>query len=348
MTKTAAQIAPELCSVVIQGPLYRRLAPNRGIESCIASIRQHLPGAEIVVSTWPTEDIEGLDADVIVVSDDPGPMHDCSGNILNTNRQLVSTSAGIRASTRPYVMKFRSDHNLVSSEIASLSEYAEVSPAGRIFIQPITVTNLFIRDPSRIPLLYHLSDLVMFGRREDMLKYWGGEVFKYEEIFNPSPRLNPFGNYYGYSAVKHNPEQALMIGLLQRHGIDVELQHPCEVTTRDLDLWESVLYCDFTVIDWEKSGVDFPERFKHNGYSMHTVYKASGIERVANLGRVGRLLRRAHVFINQYFLNCFRFQWWVAFATIVLYSASPLLARKVRHYWKIFRGTTHPNPEKNF
>ncbi|MCF5429748.1 WavE lipopolysaccharide synthesis family protein, partial [Pseudomonas syringae] len=47
-------------SVVIQGPLYRNLSSKRNIFACIASIRTHLPDAEIIVSTWRHEDTSGV------------------------------------------------------------------------------------------------------------------------------------------------------------------------------------------------------------------------------------------------------------------------------------------------
>ncbi|HHQ2716927.1 TPA: WavE lipopolysaccharide synthesis family protein [Pseudomonas aeruginosa] len=340
-------IDPGLISVVIQGPLYRKLSSTRGIEACITSIRRHLPGAEVIVSTWPDEDISGLDADLVLQSKDPGPMRDCSGSVLNTNRQLVSTKAGIQASTRPYVMKFRADHNLTSPTLASLGEYAGSASHGRLFAQPLTITNLFIRNPARCPMLYHISDLVIFGTREDMLKFWDLDIFSYEEIFNQKPNLNPFGNYLGYSAMKMIPEQSYMIALLRKHGLEVDIDHPCQVRSADLALWESVLHADFRTLEWRVSGVDFPERFMNNGYSMNTLYGVKDIRNAAELGPTGRRLRRAQVWVNQYLLNCLRLAWWVSFASIVLFATSPSLAKRVRSVWKMLRGVTHPNPEKN-
>ena len=94
------QVPSELISVVIQGPLHRSLAPTRGIDACVASVRKHLPHAEIIVSTWADEDLSDIDADHIVTSADPGVLLDFNGNRHNTNRQIVSTVAGIQASSR--------------------------------------------------------------------------------------------------------------------------------------------------------------------------------------------------------------------------------------------------------
>ena len=340
-------IDPRLISVVIQGPVYRTLTPSRGIESCIASIHRHLPGAEVIVSTWPTEDISGLEAERIIQPEDPGLMRDCSGNILNTNRQLVSTLAGINASTRPYVLKFRSDHNLTSAALARVGTYAESPPHGQLFNQPITITNLFIRDPARFPMLYHISDLVGFGTREDMLRFWEQDLFHYNELFNPKPNTNPLGNFMGFSAIKLNPEQALMIGLLRKHGLAIDLDHPCQIRSPDLDLWAAVLHADFRTLDWRASGVDFPERFVKSGISLKTIIAVDDIPRIAALGPTGRRSRRLRVWVNQYLLNCLRPTWWASFASILLFSLSPSLARRVRGIWRKLRGIQHPSPEKS-
>lgn len=50
-------------SVVIQGPLYRNLSPQRNIFACIASVRTHLPHAEVIVSTWCHEDTSTVEAE---------------------------------------------------------------------------------------------------------------------------------------------------------------------------------------------------------------------------------------------------------------------------------------------
>ena len=340
------RIDPCLISVVIQGPLYRELAPARGIEACIASIRRHLPGAEVIVSTWQNEDISQLDAEMIIQSVDPGLMRDCTDNPLNTNRQLVSTMAGIERSTRPYVMKFRSDHCLTSRALASIGEYEATPAHGRLFSAPITITNLFIRNPALNPMNFHVSDLVQFGKREDMLVFWNHSIFSYSDLFNAKPNLNPFGNFIGFSCLKMTPEQTFMIEVLRKRGHDVGLAHPCEMRTSDLELWESVLDSDFRTLEWKESGVDFPERFKNYGVSLKSIFSVGDIKAAASLTPKGRRIRRTKVWINQYIFNCFRAYWWISLASIILFSISPKFAKRVKRSWRKVMKIQHPSPEK--
>ena len=54
-------------SVVIQGAI-----DPIETKKCISSIKQYLPGAEIILSTWENSNLEGLEYDHLVLSKDPG------------------------------------------------------------------------------------------------------------------------------------------------------------------------------------------------------------------------------------------------------------------------------------
>ncbi|WP_199104559.1 WavE lipopolysaccharide synthesis family protein, partial [Aquitalea sp. ASV11] len=267
-------IDPESISVVIQGPLCRNLAPNSGIIRCIESIRKHLPGAEIVVSTWNRECVDDLQDCKVITSAEPSEFYDISGNQINTNRLIRSTRVGIETATREYVLKFRADHLLTNATIASIAEYDDsVTEKDRLLRCPITVTNLFIRNPSRVPMLFHLSDIIQFGLRDDMLKIWDQDLLAEENHFIQGKiSRNPFGNFIGYSNLRVVPEQAIIIRWLRSCGFEITIDHVCHVTRKMLILWEGILANNFNVIDWQDSGIHFPVRFLNTGYSLKTVY----------------------------------------------------------------------------
>ena len=101
-------------SVVIQGQITAATA------ECINSVRNILPNAEIIVSTWEGSDISGLNCDKIITSPDPGsdglirryPFK----QINNTNREITSSFAGANAATRKYCLKIRSDMKIISDK----------------------------------------------------------------------------------------------------------------------------------------------------------------------------------------------------------------------------------------
>lgn len=329
-------------SVVIQGPLNRHSDPARTIFTCIASIKKYLPCAEVIISTWRHEDISGVDADRILLLDDPGGFLDCSGNQINTNRMLHSTAEGVKAATRPYVMKLRSDHNLTSAALAVIGTPPLCDVPGlRLFETPITVTTLYIRNPKRVPMLFHLSDLVQFGTRDAMLALWQQPLIGQQDLLNGRPFRNPFGNFTGYSSVRMLPEQSIMLGALRKHGIDIRLANPSQVSMDHLKLWDGVLRCNFRVLDHAEAGVSFPERFLANAFVLKTLYKAADLERCHDLGSRRYRLRMASVVLNKYLLCCFRPAWWISLAAIVLFNLSPDLAKNMRSYWRKARKLVH-------
>ena len=110
-------------SVVFQGPLVfdkERCLTN----SCMNTVRSILPGAEIILSTWKTENIisiEGANFDILVINEDPGTfsiLPDSTGS--NVNRQIISTLNGLKAATRKYALKMRTDNYLTH---AGFKEY---------------------------------------------------------------------------------------------------------------------------------------------------------------------------------------------------------------------------------
>jgi len=338
-------VSSNLISVVIQGPLYRGCWVERGVDACIASVRRHLTDAEIIVSTWTQENVDNLDVDQLIISTDPGSFEDCSGNMININRQLVSTLAGIKAATRPYVMKFRADLNLTSSIFASIGSFQNGSAfvQQRLFKEPITLTTLFIRDPAWFPMLYHISDLAQFGRREDMLEFWNQPVFSEDALFFSQPRKKSFGRYQGFSRMKMYPEQALMIGMLRKRGFPIQLDHPCQIRAKDLDLWEGILSSNFHVLDYKNSGIDFPERMFNSLVSQRTIFAAKAIHKMAKHTPMQRRLRRVRVWLNQYVLCYCQLAWWVSTTSSILFPISPPLAKRIRHIWRRARGHLRPS-----
>ncbi len=91
-------------SVVVQGPVQARddRPMDEGITyRSLQSIRQYLPGAHIILSTWPDQNLQGLDYDELVICEDPGPniyryLADGTPGKLNNNRQIVSSREGLK------------------------------------------------------------------------------------------------------------------------------------------------------------------------------------------------------------------------------------------------------------
>ncbi|MFH7456842.1 WavE lipopolysaccharide synthesis, partial [Pseudomonas syringae pv. tagetis] len=70
---------------------------------------------------------------------------------------------------------------------------------------------------------------------------------------------------------------------------------------------------------------------------MKTLYKSSDLELLQRLDTMRYRLRIARIWLNQYLLTCLRTGWWVSFATIVLFSTSTALSKRIRSYWRTLR-----------
>ncbi|MGC8668450.1 MAG: WavE lipopolysaccharide synthesis family protein [Chthonomonadales bacterium] len=155
---------PKDISFVVQGPIVR--SPHVNTADVCASIRTHFSGAEIILSTWEGADVRGVDCDQVVLSKDPGPLPFAQ----NTNRQIVSTWAGIEKATRPMLMKTRTDLLFTSSSVLDYwGKWTKRTEGLRLTSERILVPHVYQRRPSYLyPTAFHPSDWCFFGLREDV------------------------------------------------------------------------------------------------------------------------------------------------------------------------------------
>ncbi|MDP2515801.1 WavE lipopolysaccharide synthesis family protein [Photobacterium damselae subsp. piscicida] len=169
----------EQISVVVQGPVQNyqgRTHHEEGItQRCLESIRTHLPGAKIILSTWPDQDLAGLDYDQLVISQDPGV------NLVdglpqfpkNYDCQLVSTQAGLAQVTTPYAIKLRSDNYLIGNEFVAIQHsFLKSESEHKVFEEKIVInSNLFRRTSHGRSVLMSPSDFFYFGRTANLIKF---------------------------------------------------------------------------------------------------------------------------------------------------------------------------------
>jgi hypothetical protein len=169
-------------TVVVQGPV--QSLPERpqdeGItRRCLSSVREHLPGSRIILSTWPDQDLDGLVYDELVINDDPGPniigyARDGAPRKENTNRQIVCTVGGLKRVGTRYAMKLRADNYLTGSGFKDLqTRYPARAGDWRLLKERVVVTNTLARKFYRgRRVAFFLSDFFAFGLTEDVLDIW--------------------------------------------------------------------------------------------------------------------------------------------------------------------------------
>jgi hypothetical protein len=217
--KANLKISPHEISVVVQGPIYGKSgeAPNlRYTKAGLESVRKYLPGSEIILSTWQGSDLAGLDFDVLVTSEDPGPllMLGETGRPFtnNVNRLIVSTKEGIKRATRKYLLKLRSDLVLTGNDFLKYYGIFE-RRAAEYQILKNRVLAMYGCNPHRCSKAsFHPSDWYSFGLKEDVFNIWDVPLLKGANL-----RGAAVDGYYD-QMVNLAAEQYVWVSFLRKYG----------------------------------------------------------------------------------------------------------------------------------
>lgn len=229
--EVSGTIASNEISVIVQGPVMGDSEADmndRHTFHCLKSIRKHLPGSEIILSTWSDADTVGLDFDRLVLSEDPGGMF--SGYrynlrmLNNVNRQILSTQAGLHVASRKYAVKIRSDMILTGSGfLGYFGKFKERAQEWAIFKERLLTCTVYARNPRlSYPFPFHPSDFFFFGYLEDLRNLWDVPFATKDEIEWFRIRNRPWPSFDWEQECRYAPEQHIWLSLLRKHGeIDV-------------------------------------------------------------------------------------------------------------------------------
>ncbi|WP_346664649.1 WavE lipopolysaccharide synthesis family protein [uncultured Mailhella sp.] len=232
-------------SVVIQGAL------SAHTPEVLRSVRRFLPASELILSTWKGADVDGLDADVVILNDDPGGcICTRSGIVQNLNRQLVSTREGIRRATRKFVLKLRSDTRLTGSGFLDFwTRFPQREKAFSLFSRRLLVCSFYTRPPfwKKQAYLYHPSDWTSFGLKEDMLLLWDVPPVKEPDFSQYFCREYPDGTW-----TRFFPEQYFLIACMAKLGVPAGIRSQRDYS-EDLALRsQHILLNNFVILDYGK------------------------------------------------------------------------------------------------
>ncbi len=322
-------------AVVLQGPLR-----DAGVDiamRAIQSVRQHLPGAQIILST--TDDGGRLPLENVHWVADSSALHfdDVNGNVNNVNKLISTVANGLVLAEREYCLKLRTDHVLSSDAVlAQMGTEHEAMLFGR----RIGISNLFLRNPCRIPYLFHLSDTLQFGRTEDLRRLWSIGPLPADFLYlERGPRINPIGTFQGFTSFRLLPEQAIFLRFVQKSGLEVDLGHISHTTFALFRAWEDLLADNFEVHDWQTLGVEPPSRFLSRPYSPESVMTERDLLKLRERRSPWhRRLRYARLLSSQYVLCWFHRRWLVSVASLLLFSLVPGFAVVVRNCYRRLTG----------
>ncbi|CAK1950886.1 LPS biosynthesis protein WavE [Vibrio crassostreae] len=269
-------------TVVVQGPVQnfndRPQEPNITIK-CLNSVREHLPGAQIILSTWPEQDLTGLDFDELVISPDPGSNsrnYTLKGEPqkYNNNRQIVSSVEGLKRVKTKYALKLRSDNYLTSNHFVELQQkYLKRSDADAFLEERVVVCDIFSRKYAKgYPVAYHISDFFYFGLTKDVLSLWDFPLFK---DFEPSgsQQISP-----GYPNFIIDCTQALFLAALKQFDSSIQLEHLLDRSHRAIERSNQIIANNLVVAPASEFGLGLCLKFLGKARVSRTSGKVAHIQ----------------------------------------------------------------------
>lgn len=246
-------ISSKRISVVVQGPIHHQESLTKRV---LESVRQHLPDAELILSTWKGSDVSGLEYDILIENDDPGAIN---GN--NVNRQIVSTRSGLEKAAREYAIKMRTDTLLKGSQfIQAFDLFPERRKDFKVFERKIVIPTLYARNPRR-SYLFHPSDIFQFGLLSDLLRFWRVDLFRRETDI--------------HSAFVSPPEQFIWLSCLRDSGFSFD--YNLKSLSAKLAFYSEVsIFNNFIIVDIDQIDIRLPEKFKGSS-GPHLCYSESEI-----------------------------------------------------------------------
>lgn len=246
-------------SFVVQGAVN-----TKETRKCLKSIRKYMPDSEIILSTWDGSDVSGLDYDILILNKDPGAVYlEYRKNYHNLNRQLFSTQEGLKRVTRKYAMKLRSDMILTSDKFLEyFDKFQKRSANYNLFKRKVLIPAIFTRfnvyKPDDPKSIFHISDLWLFGLKEDLDTYfldtklveelYFAKYFEREENKNKSTR-------YGKNPAKFPAECYFGYSCFHRNFKDIYMDDASDYSDELMEKFRECLVNNFIVLEFKHSGI---------------------------------------------------------------------------------------------
>jgi hypothetical protein len=271
----------ENISFVVQGPVSKESIPAENLFSTrevLMSIRKYFPASEIVLSTWEGSDTTDLIYDKLVLNEDPGSIvvpH--IERPYNHNRLVKSSSAGIFVATKEFIVKTRTDVLFESDSLLNLlSLITPIEGPYTIFSNYLLSTNYYVRNPLRINLLFHSSDIVLAGKREDIKLYFSAPTIKRHELVTDKEQVLMVAEQY-----------LLLKSIEMAHNKRYDFDRIDYTNTRHFMDSEKYLFSNFNFLSIADFGVKFPDRLQfafrpEANYTLDEIQVLSKLYRKSN------------------------------------------------------------------
>lgn len=252
-------ISDKSISIIVQG------LPSADTLNYLKTLRENFPKAEIIFSTWKNTDVRPYEKliDNAVFSEDPGGyahgFYKKEVYVNNLNRQIVSTVAGIKLATRPYVIKLRTDFTLASDELFKFwNKYKRRNEQYRLFGHRIIVASVYSRlysDQTKIPTPFHPSDFFGCGLKDDMLLFWSSAPLATKEELSEWKYRYPQRSPYKYCQWRFAPEQTLLLNAVLTKFPGIKFYDWTDLKEDILSFSNHILINNFIFVDPQQIGL---------------------------------------------------------------------------------------------
>lgn len=289
-------------SIVVQGAVDKENTPR-----CLKSLRKYLPGAEVILSTWEGTNTDGLDYDIVLYNEDPGGWRDGRTDIPNNlNRQLVSSKNGIKAASRKYCIKIRSDIIFRSNRFLTyFDKFPKRDPKYQVFQERVIFCSYFFKrylgeaQYTVQPVPFHMSDWFAFGLKEDVLLLFDVPLAKEPEntdyffLHEMDPiRIDVLGASHQYS-----PEQYIFLTASKKCLEVPYFPSVIKYTSENIEFSNHVVANNCIILNPSQMSIICGK----NSIDLYCTWSKNELSLPAN---VWEGLYRYDVFVNEYLKYC--------------------------------------------
>lgn len=249
------KISDKDISILIQGPY------DDNTLICIDSVRSTFPHSPIILSTWESSNISGLENVNVVINKDPGAISFIRDNDKpnNLNRLIFSTQMGLKRIKSKYTLKLRSDLMLENRNFLNYFDRFALSNEFKIFKNKLLVSDMFtlyyeIIGDRKVFTPFHVSDWWYFGYTSDIEQLYSCSLVK-EPMF--SKYFDKLESFYLINNVTRqmSSEQYILFSLVKSKFNNIEFIDSKHVTDLNNLQSKKIIASNFIPLDPSQSGI---------------------------------------------------------------------------------------------
>ncbi|HBZ17490.1 MAG TPA: hypothetical protein DEO73_17260 [Pantoea sp.] len=293
-------------SVVVQGPIVHAQYKDEKVSwthKCIQQLVRLLPDAQIILSTWEGEDLNGLPevSKIITTQKIEAIYYDEHLGIYdNTNRQILSTLSGLSEADGKYALKIRTDTILESDNFLNyFDRFKERDKNYSVFGSRIVASSVYAKKYAGsgdfvTKQLFQPSDIILFGLKVDLHKLYDVPLNTKEDSHFFRNFDKPCLDVYTHMLSRYTPEQHIFISCLRNNGKEVYWPHRLYITKKLEEESEKYICDNYTFVDQSNFSFEIkghlPQReldaFVWNGLYRESVW-------IADYNRIYKKAERA-------------------------------------------------------